>query len=1253
MKQAESTAASARHFVLSYPPDLPISAKKDEIVAAIRTHQVVIVAGETGSGKTTQLPKMCFEAGLGLQGTIGCTQPRRIAALSVSRRIAEELGVTWGNEVGCKIRFSDQTRKDTTIKVMTDGILLAETRGDPLLRAYEAIIIDEAHERSLNIDFLLGYLKRLLGRRADLKIIITSATIDTELFSRAFNDAPVFEVSGRLFPVEVRYDALECDDDVGELSYVQGAVRAVERVLSESLDGDILVFMPSERDIRDVRERLMEREGNVLEILPLMGSLSAGEQERVFRPSNHRKVIVATNIAETSLTIPKIRYVIDSGLARMSRYNPRTRTKRLPIEEIAKSSARQRAGRAGRVQEGVCVRLFSEEDFESRSEFTDPEILRANLAEVILRMKALDLGEVSDFPFLNPPDPRAVRSGYALLQELGALDANNTLTHIGRELSKLPVDPTIGRMLLQSRREGALPEVLVIAAGLSIQDPRERPAEKREKAEQLHRSFWHPDSDFLTLLNMWGAFRKTQRESKGQGPLRRFCKEHFLSYMRMREWSDVYGELAEALQVKGVCDPDDATAIKRFDGRYRAIHRSVLAGLLGQLAFRIEKNLYRAGAGRQLLIAPGSSLRETTRQRDTSARAVSSRKQDPSREQWIVTAEVVETSHLFARSVARIVPSWAEELGKHLLKQTVENPFFSAEKGCVMAQQRATIQGLVLAYRRLPFSRIDPQGAQELFVRTLCVTEDSPLEYPFIRDNRKLCDKVAARLAHRGKLNRHELEESLVQFYLSRLPPISSVRELDQFVREQLLGDPARLNLAPHDLWGGAEAALDDAQFPDELEIGGATIQVQYRYAPGSARDGVTLAVPLALATRIPSKVLEGAIPGLREQQVLSIIRELPKQYRLQLDNFAEAARIIASDVALQQLPLLEGVAHVLSARFGVFVPAAVFESIELPHHLKPRIEITEESSTAAGYRPSEQRQEQSAAQQANEFLPAWEVARASWERDELTTWDFGDLPAQIEVARVSGVPLYLFPAIVPEEQKVALRLLDDEHSARATSKRGVDVLIRRVLSKELNDLARQARAVARFKSLVTLYTTIDKLEKLTFEAAVTQILAREPTYPLTKRDFEEALQRARSRIPNLVPSLLTWLDSCLQLRRQIIDSKRPYPGMRDDLEELLPPDFLTVVPFEQVKHLPRYLKAMLVRAQRADNNPARDKQCAKQLDPYLVLVRGNKPGLPADFRWMVEEFRVSLFAQELGTAYPISAARLDKACAHLCAGDS
>jgi ATP-dependent helicase HrpA len=1245
MKPAEGAAASSKHFVLSYPEDLPISSKKDEIVAAIRAHQVVIVAGETGSGKTTQLPKMCLEAGLGLKRKIGCTQPRRIAALSVSRRIAEELGVKWGHEVGCKIRFSDQTRRDTAVKVMTDGILLAETRSDPLLRSYEAIIIDEAHERSLNIDFLLGYLKRLIHKRPELKLIITSATIDTELFSRAFGDAPVFEVSGRLYPVEMRYQTLESESDEGELSYVEGAVRAVEQVCRESHEGDILVFMPSERDIRDVRDRLSEWRSSELEVLPLMGSLSSSEQERVFRSSNRRKVIVSTNIAETSLTIPKIRYVIDSGLARMSRYSPRSRTKRLPIEGIAKSSAHQRAGRAGRVREGVCIRLFSQEEFDSRAEFTDPEILRANLAEVILRMKALDLGEISDFPFLNSPDPRAIRSGYALLQELGALDTSNTLTHIGKELSKLPVDPVIGRMLLQSRREGTLPEVLVIAAGLSIQDPRERPTEKRDKAEQIHRTFWHPDSDFLTLLNIWSAFRKMQRQSKGQGPVRKFCKESFLSYLRMREWNDVYGELAEAMSAETTSDPDDGSTIKRFDGRYRAIHRSVLAGLLGQIAFRAEKNLYRAGAGRQLFVAPGSSLRETQRQRDARSSTAPSPKRSPSKEQWVVAAEVVETSHLFARTVARIVPEWAEELGKHLIKRTTEPPQWNAQKGFVMAQERVTLQGLVVAYRQIPFSRVDPEAAQEIFIRTLCVTEESPLEYPFIRTNRRLCDKVAARLAHSGRLNKHELEESLVRFYSARLPLVSSIRDLDTFVRNVLSEDPSRLEVTPADLSGGAEFEQEDARFPDQLEIGGTTINVSYRYAPGSTRDGITLAVPLALAKRIPSKLLDGAIPGLREQQVLYLIRALPKHHRLQLDNFAETARIIAADDAFQRLPLLEGVAHVLHSRFGVAVPLEVLSLSELPQHLKPRIEIADAPDSINSSPSSGSLRQQTSDQAHDTPLRAWEAARASWERDDVFSWDFDDLPREIEVAQVSGVPVHLYPALVRDGEKVALRLLEDASEAQKASKEGMDLLLRRALAKELQDLAKQAKAVEQFKSLLTLYTTPEKLRESTFEAAVRHMLNRDATYPLIARDYHAALDRARERIPNLVPSIVSCIQSCLQLRRQIIDAKRPYPGMREDLNDLLPADFLCNVPFEQLKHIPRYLRAMLVRAERADNNPARDKQCALQLKPYVELIKNGPPGLAADFRWMVEEFKVSLFAQQLGTAYPISASRLEKAC--------
>ncbi|MDD5350385.1 MAG: ATP-dependent RNA helicase HrpA, partial [Chthoniobacteraceae bacterium] len=698
---------------ITYPPDLPICARRAEIVEALRAHQVLIVAGETGSGKTTQLPKMCLEAGLGERGRIGCTQPRRVAAMSISRRVAEELGVTWGREVGCKMRFNDDTSRETCVKFMTDGILLAEIQSDPLLRAYSALILDEAHERSLNIDFLLGYLQGLLKKRADLKVIITSATIDTEAFSQAFGGAPVIEVSGRLFPVEIRYRPLgegrpaEGDEDEPEPengeSFVEAAARVAEEALIETDGGDVLVFLPTERDIREARELLEESLGGGIDVLPLFGRLAGADQQRIFAPGPKRRVVLATNIAETSLTIPRIGVVIDTGLARISRYNPRTRTKRLPVEPVSQSSANQRAGRAGRIREGICIRLYSEEDLEKRPRFTQPEIQRANLAEVILRMKAFRLGDVETFPFLNPPPSLAIRGGYQLLQELGALmeaeGAAWALTDLGRELARLPLDPTLGRMLLEARTEGSLDELLVIAAALSVPDPRERPEEAREAAAAAHKAFAHPESDFLTLLNLWNAAPPLESRSvhTSRNALRRFCKANYLSLSRMREWRDIYRQLAEtmresarrgnparsarrgaAVQLPEHGRSQGQVGNEEEEERYAAVHRAVLTGLLGQVAQREERNQYKASGNRVVTLFPGSGLYERALKKKGPARPGAPKPPGGRQPAWIVAGEIVQTSQLFARTAARIDPLWIVELGSHLCKFSYVHPQWSA-----------------------------------------------------------------------------------------------------------------------------------------------------------------------------------------------------------------------------------------------------------------------------------------------------------------------------------------------------------------------------------------------------------------------------------------------------------------------------------------------------------------------------------------------------------------------------------------------
>ena len=879
---------------IHYPTDLPISARREEIVAAIREHQVVVVAGETGSGKTTQLPKMCLEAGLAERGRIGCTQPRRVAALSVSRRVAEELSVTWGREVGCKMRFNDDTGRDTRIKFMTDGILLAEIQSDPLLRAYSALILDEAHERSLNIDVLLGYLQGLLRRRGDLKLIITSATIDTEAFSKTFGGAPIIEVSGRLWPVEIRHAPIESharpDEVADELSHIEAAVRATEDALIESEAGDVLIFMPTERDIRDTRELLEGSLGAGIEVIGLFGRMPAAEQQRIFAPGPRRRVIVATNIAETSLTLPRIRYVIDAGLSRMSRYNPRTRTKRLPVEAISQSSANQRAGRAGRVQEGTCIRLYASDDFEKRPRFTQPEIQRANLAEVILRMKAFRLGDIETFPFLDPPIAAAIRAGYALLHELGALNETNELTALGQELARLPIDPTLGRMLLQARQEKVVPQMLIIAAGLTVPDPRERPENAREAAAAAHQAFADPDSDFLTLLNIWRA--APDPETKGGGnALRRFCKANYLSLSRMREWRDIHRQLADAVE-------DDSPA--RIDRKtepvdYPAIHRAVLSGLLGQIALRQERNTYKASGDRVVTLFPGSNLyerREKPRKGNAAAKAGEKSRQPL----WVVAGEIVETSQLFARMVAGINPEWVIDLGAHLCQYRHTEPHWSAKAGRVLVLERILVSGLEVARRLVDFGRIDPVKATELFIRGALVAEEAKLPHRFFIENGKVRDKIETALTRVRSRRAHDLEESLYQFYAARIDGVSSVHDLNRLVRERIGREPDFLCATEADLIGDADATYDREHFPDHVSLGNTALPVTYAYTPGHEADGVTVRVPLPVAGQLTTGQLQWMVPGLREEQIAVLLRALPKTVRKTLMPLEPKIREVAAE---------------------------------------------------------------------------------------------------------------------------------------------------------------------------------------------------------------------------------------------------------------------------------------------------------------------------------------------------------------------
>ncbi len=1308
----------------SYPPELPITARKDEIVAAIHAHQVVVIAGETGSGKTTQIPKMCLEAGLGIEAKIGCTQPRRVAALSISRRIAEELNVTWGREVGCKIRFDDRSSDYTYIKLMTDGILLAETQGDPDLAEYNAIILDEAHERSLNIDFLLGYLKVLLARRKDLKLIVTSATIDTEAFSRHFDNAPIIEVSGRLYPVEVSYQPLnEASEEPGDVSYVDAAVQATERVLLESNSGDVLIFMPGERDIRETSDQLDARFADAAEIIPLFGRLSSGEQQRVFAPCARRKMVVATNIAETSLTIPGIRYVIDAGLARISRYNPRTRTKRLPIEPVSQSSADQRKGRAGRVQDGVCIRLYSEEDFKARPPFTQPEIQRANLAEVILRMKAFHLGEIETFPFVQPPTPAAIANGYALLQELGALDEQRALTKPGEDLARLPIDPTLGRMLLQSQHEHATRELLIIAAGLSIQDPRERPLAQKEAAAAAHKQFADPRSDFLTLLNIWNAVHEEWDRLRTQNQRRKFCKQRFLSYLRMREWQDLYAQLHDALEDLGTLRLNDSNAA------YEAIHRSILAGLIGHVARVADRNTYKAAGNRLVSVFPGSALyaRGEPRKKEPTKGPKRAARPDAGQPQWIVAGEIVETSQLFARTVAGIEPQWIFELAPHCCKLVHQNPHWSPSARKVLVEEVVTLHGLEVQRRKVAYGNINPRDATAIFIRSALVEEnllpsrkrpddetdtdrddirvltsveekkpELPAQYRFLSHNRAVREKIENWRTRVRNYGLGDLDRTLEEFYGRHLTEISSVEDLNGFLRAP--GAQDRLCISEAELAGGQSLSYDAAAFPDAIPVSGHAVPLAYAYAPGEEHDGVTIKLPFTIAATASPALLEWAVPGLREEIVHQLLRALPKSIRRELMPFPPKIAELVREFHPSGSSFLKDFAGFLNRRYGVAVKPGDWPADALPAHLRPRIEILdrEKKPLSIGRDLAELQRQLKETKPALPAIPEtadWKRAAQQWERFGVTDWTFGDLPERVTVSQGARGPLaesrpdagqlHAWPGIEFAEGVVNVRLFRTPDLARAGSLLGVQRLVELAIQKDLAWLERDLRALSRFDAL---YGPIGDSAQL-HETALTHLkrfLLPQESFPaLARVHFEHAVQTARQRLPGLAVQFMDRLGSVLQLRQQVQQrigavaapavsrprtlsslaqlgapaANRAAHPLVQELASLVPPRFLERISYERLLHLPRYLKALLIRAERAALNPAKDQERAHRLAPYqevlkqLQAVPATSPeaqqGLEA-FRWLVEEFKVSLFAQELGTAVPVSPKRLDEQLAAL-----
>jgi ATP-dependent helicase HrpA len=1281
---------------ICYPEDLPITARRAEILDLLRTHQVLVVAGETGSGKTTQLPKMCAEAGLSAHGRIGCTQPRRVAALSVSRRVAEELKVPWGKEVGCKIRFNDDTGPETRIKFMTDGILLAEIQSDPLLRAYSVLILDEAHERSLNIDFLLGYLRGLLGRRPDLKLVITSATIDTAEFSRAFGDAPVVEVSGRSWPVEIRYRPLEGEAAEGNdaVGHIEACLRVTEDVLLESDDGDVLVFLPTERDIREAREWMETGLGKGTEVLPLYGRMPAAEQQRIFSPGQRRRVILATNVAETSLTLPRIRFVVDAGLARVSRYNPRTRTKHLPVEVISQSSANQRAGRAGRLGPGVAIRLYAEEDYQKRPRFAQPELQRANLAEVILRMKAFGLGEIETFPFLTPPVAASIRAGYRLLHELGALDELNALTVLGRELARLPIDPVLGRMLLEARRERVLPEVLVITAGLSIPDPRERPDEQKDAAQAAHQKFAHPQSDFLSLLEIWRQ-SPSQEGRTGSNLLRRFCKAHFLSFTRMREWRDIHRQLEEVfpqenrlpsrdiqspvptasrdpepvLRKEGARPGRDARESARGEEVYRGVHRAILSGLLGQIAQRQERNRYKASGNRILTLFPGSHL-FARQAKPKKVRPADGENPEPEgnrvkkdgQPEWIMAAEVVETSQLFARTVAGIQPEWAVDLGAHLCEARHAEPYWSAKAGRVLVLERRLLHGLEISRRQVDYGRINPTHATELFIRGALVAADIPIPLRFFQENQRTRDKVETSLTRVRHNRALDLEEVLYRFYAARISGVSSLHDLNRLVAASSRSEPDFCLITEADLLGEVDAGFDRSLFPDQIQLGNAALPLSYCFDPGGEDDGVTLRVPLPVAEHLSSAQIQWLVPGLRQEQIQTLLRALPKTIRRMLMPLEVRAAEVAKEFDPGRGEFLPALADHLTRRYRIHIRASDWPAQQLPPHLCPRVEVLDHRA-----RPIVAGRDVGAIQQQIAKLDhrtgAWRKAAEKWERNNLRGWSFGDLPETVFIEEMGGAPVLAHPGLEAHGQSVNVRLYRKPEEAGSASAAGVRRLVEMEIGRELANLGRELLNAARQSQIPkgagrSGANPLEQLAKFggplpdgcapeAFQTAALKRLLEhafdwKPLHPLSAQRFRDFLDKGRRALPGLALQLVERTREVQRLRAALQAFSKRYKGMEADLDRVAPANVPEHTPFERLQHLPRYLKAIQIRAERAVLNPLKDAEKAAQLLPYLNWRARVAPHRTEAFRWLLEEFRVSLFAQELGTAEPVSSARLN-----------
>ena len=1245
---------------------LPITDAKAEIIDSIQKNPVTIISGETGSGKTTQIPKFCLAAGRGIDGKIVCTQPRRIAATTVAARIAEELGEVLGQSVGYKIRFQDKTDPDAYIKVVTDGILLAETQGDPWLNEYDTIIVDEAHERSLNIDFVLGILKQLIRRRRNLKLIITSATIDTEKFSKAFDDAPVIEVSGRLYPVETRYFCPDAaPDEKEECTPVELAAQAIDQLTKQNTRGDILVFMPTEQDIREACETLAGRQRPRTVILPLFARLSAAEQHKVFARTAARKIIVATNVAETSITIPGIKYVVDTGLARISQYVPRSRTTCLPVVPISRSSADQRKGRCGRVQNGICIRLYPEEDYLNRPLFTQPEILRSNLADVILRMIALKLGDIADFPFIDRPAEKSIRDGFDLLVELGAIQQARAkgrgvlqyqLTENGRTMARLPIDPRLSRMLIEARVEGCLHPMVVIAAALSIQDVRERPLEKEAQADQAQRLFVDAMSDFITILNIWRAIHDSASRPRSLNELKKFCRNHFLSFRRIREWRDIHRQIAavlkeqrfDPLRSKSQVNQDLSAGSMADDGTfhplYAAIHRSILSGFLSNIALKKEKVFFRAAKDREVMLFPGSGLFK-----------------NPGN--WIVAAEMVETSRLFARKAAVVDVAWLEPLGGDLCRTSWSDPHWARSRGEVVAREQVTLFGLpIVQDRRVAFGRIDPQQASDIFVRSALVEGDVHQPLDFMRHNTELVEAVRSL---EDRIRRRDIlvdDEVLVAFYKERLPGVCDMRTLKHRIRKR--GNDGFLRLDREMLihYAPDPDVLD--QFPRQLDLGHRVLDCDYAFDPGTEVDGVTVTIPAEATGDVDRPQLDWLVPGLLAEKITALIKGLPKAYRVKLVPVADTVQTILGEMPRGRESLSTALSRFLFQRFKVNIPATAWPVDGLPDHLKMRLAIRDANGRVVASGRDDALLEYKVSAPA--MPTGLQALTRKWERHGITDWDFGDLPESVTADDQRGTPWRLYPRLEADGSQVRVRLFTDLKTAEAAHIKGVACLLKRHFAEDLKFLKKNLKLPALLKRQTHYFGGMAAIEGQLLQCITRELFSQNI---LTAADYRLRLnQLTELRVhqcgQDMRDAVIAVVEAHHEAQFRIMDveKKRIAAAMvgqflqtlKDELTRLIPDNFVLLYDRQRLSHLVRYLRALSIRAQRGYTDLEKDRSRERMLAPFVDHLNRMLQSLDSSttaekraaveaFFWAIEEYKVSVFAQEVGTDGPVSIKRLNK----------